>query len=241
MSLSHRMLTIALVEIITISTIACSSPPPQNSVDNREKMIRQQLIQRGITQERILNAFRKVPRELFVLPQYKQQANRDIEIPFGFHETIDRPYEDALLLQYLNLKKTDRVLEIGTGSGYFTSLLAYIAQNIFTIEIVDNISQFAQKRFQEQNLLNIQSKIGDGFLGWPENAPFDAIILRCSPKEVPEPLIKQLAEGGRLLLPQGGNNHYQELLLYEKQQGTFQLLYRIAPTHFDSMKGKAEE
>lgn len=207
----------------------------------RAEMVRTQILQQGITDKRVLDAMGLVPREEFVLPKYKPHAYDDNEAPLGFRQTLNRPYEDALILSTLELKPTDRVLEVGTGSGYLSALMSSLVKEVYTIEIEPQIAELARKNFEKLGFKNVFALTGDGFAGWPSRAPFDAIILTCSPDKVPEPLKEQLAEGGRLLLPLGGQKKFQELVLYTKKNGTFMEERRIAPAVFVPMKGKVLE
>ncbi len=200
-------------------------------------MVEQQITQRGITNESIINAFLEVPRELFVLPKYKDSAYLDIEVPIINGETLDRAYENALMLQALNVQSSDRVLEIGTGSGYFTSLLSLIAKQVYSIEIVPEIAKFAKNKTQFLGYENITIKAGDGFLGWKENAPFDKIILLCSPSQIPQPLIEQVKENGFIMAPMGGSNRFQEIILFQKKNNALVKVKSIAPTNYFPMKG----
>lgn len=204
-------------------------------------MVRTQIEQRGIKDPKILNSFLIVPREEFVLPQFKQNAYDDVEAPLGHGQTLDRPYENAEMIRALEIKPADRVLEVGTGSGYLASLMSKIAKDVYTIEIEPDIAAEARDRIKKLGYSNIEVVTGDGFLGLPDRAPFDAIVLTCSPDTVPKPLMDQLAEGGRLLLPLGGAKKFQELVLYKKENGRFVESRRISPTTFTPMKGKALE
>lgn len=204
-------------------------------------MVERQIVWRGITDKNILEAMLTVPREEFVLPQYKSKAYADLEVPIGFEQTLDRPYEDAFIIQSLKPAPTDRVLEVGTGAGYLASLLSRIVSEVYTIEIIPEIAQNARQRLSKLGYSNIFVKTGDGFLGWPEHAPFNGIVLTCSPPEIPKPLIEQLAEGGRMIVPLGGKKKFQELLLYTKKNGKLKGPLRLAPVTFVPMKGKVLE
>lgn len=204
-------------------------------------MVRDQIELRGITNKSITNAFLAVPREEFVLPKYKDHAYDDLEAPIGFGQSLDRSYEDALMIEFMAIAPNDRVLEVGTGSGYLAAVMSRIAREVYTIEIEPHIAQMAKTHLDHLGYKNIWTKIDDGFKGWPEYAPFNAIVMTCSPDKVPEPLIKQLAEGGRIVLPLGGTKKFQELILYKKINGEFVEAQRIAPATFLPMKGKILE
>lgn len=222
--------------IILLFAVSCSKP--QNFEEQRRAMVERQILWRGITDQKILDALLAVPREEFILPQYKDKAYADLEVPIGNKQTLDRPYEDAFMINALNLNPTDRVLEVGTGGGYLAALISKIAKEVYTIEILPKIAQTARERLSKLGYENIKVKTGDGFLGWPEHAPFNAIVLTCSPSEVPKPLIEQLAEGGRIVLPLGGEEKFQELLLYIKKGGKLTGPTRLAAFTFVPMKGK---
>lgn len=216
--------------------LSCSSG--QVSLEEkRDGMVRGQLIQRGITDDAVIKAMRAVPREQFVLPKYRDRAYDDVEAPIAFGETLNRPYEDAVMLGAVGIQPTDKVLEIGTGTGYVTSLMSRMAKAVYTIEIVPEYADEARRNFKKLDYGNIQVRTGDGFLGWPESTPFDVIIMMCSPPHIPKPLEEQLAEGGRMLLPLGGNEKFQELVLYTKKDGRLAETRRLAPTTFAPMKG----
>jgi protein-L-isoaspartate(D-aspartate) O-methyltransferase len=183
----------------------------------RHKMV-EELKAKGIRDEVVLKAMLKVPRHEFVLPKYKKYAYNDYPLPIGFGQTISQPYIVALMTELLALKPQDKVLEIGTGSGYHAAILAEIAKKVYTIEIIPELSQRAKSIISKLGYKNINFKIGDGYIGWEEYAPFDAIIVTCAPEKIPEPLIKQLKEGGRMVIPVGGE-WIQDLILLTKQKG----------------------
>jgi protein-L-isoaspartate(D-aspartate) O-methyltransferase len=207
----------------------------------RADMVKEQLLWRGITDKAVIRAFEAVPREHFILPQYRDRSYDDIEAPIAFGETLDRPYENARMLQSLELKPTDKVLEIGTGTGYVSALMSKVVQQVYTIEIEPTYADEARKNFAALGYKNIEVKTGDGFLGWPEHAPFDAILMVCSPPHIPKPLEEQLAEGGRFLLPLGGDEKFQELVLFMKKDGKLVEQRRLSHTEFAPMKGIIRE
>ncbi len=184
----------------------------------REMMVLQQIKTRGITDKTILDAFGKVPRHEFVLPEYLRYAYADSPLPIAEGQTISQPYIVAFKTDALKLKSTDKVLEIGTGSGYQSAILGEICDSVFTIEIYESLSKNAERLLSKLAYKNILTKIGDGYRGWPEHAPFDAIIVTCSPTHVPQALKNQLAEGGRMIIPVG-EGRVQHLILLEKKRG----------------------
>jgi protein-L-isoaspartate(D-aspartate) O-methyltransferase len=226
--------------ILSTAFLGCPSKPA-DFPQQRQAMVEKQILWRGITEPRVLKAMSTVPREEFVLPEHRSRAYSDMELPLGEDQTLDRPYEDALILNSLQLKPHERVLEIGTGSGYLTALLAQMGGQVYTIDIVPSFIKEAQAKFTALQYDNIEAKAGDGFLGWPEHAPFDAIVLTCSPTDIPQPIQDQLAEGGRLLIPLGGQDRFQELLLFSKKDGRLTKPKSLAGATFVPMKGKAEK
>jgi protein-L-isoaspartate(D-aspartate) O-methyltransferase len=211
-------LTVPLILLIlTFSVLQCNSQEG-NFNGLREQMVRNQLKARGIEDEQVLDAFREVVRHKFVLPRYISMAYRDSPLPIEEGQTISQPYIVAYMTEALNLEKDDKVLEIGTGSGYQAAILAQIVDSVFTIEIFESLGKKAKALFNQLGYDNIYTKIGDGYKGWPGHAPFDAIIVTAAPSNIPEPLKKQLAEGGRMIIPVGGDA-VQELVLLKKRKG----------------------
>ena len=184
----------------------------------RERMVETQIKARGIKDSRVINAMLKVPRHLFVDEALQEQAYGDYPLPIGEGQTISQPYIVALMTEALELKGTERVLEIGTGSGYQTAILAELALWVYTIERFYKLSKRAQKILLEVlGYKNISFKVGDGSLGWKEAAPFDAIIITAATPEIPKPLIDQLAEGGRIVAPVG--SEYSQTLIKGIKKG----------------------
>lgn len=173
-------------------------------------MIEEQIIARGIKDKRVIQAMRKVPRHVFIPETNRSRAYDDSPVPIGQGQTISQPYIVACMTELLHLSPDDTVLEIGTGSGYQAAILAEIAKEVYTIEIIPELGKRAENALQELHYENIKVKIGDGYHGWPEYAPFDAIIVTAAPEYIPEPLIDQLKMDGRLVVPVGVYP-YQEL------------------------------
>jgi protein-L-isoaspartate(D-aspartate) O-methyltransferase len=182
-------------------------------------MVERDLRGRGIKDLMVLAAMGKVPRHLFVGDSQKRKAYEDYPLPIREGQTISQPYIVAVMTEALKLKPSDRVLEIGTGSGYQAAILAEIAREVFTIEIKRSLAETARARLKELGYGNIEVKFGDGYLGWEEKAPFDAIIITAAPDHIPPKLIAQLKEGGRLVLPIGSPGSYQTLTLVTKEKG----------------------
>ncbi|MCX8118192.1 MAG: protein-L-isoaspartate(D-aspartate) O-methyltransferase [Desulfobacterota bacterium] len=201
----------------------------------REKMVETQIKQRGVKDERVLAAMLKVERHRFVPEEYQALAYSDQPLPIGEGQTISQPYIVALMTELLELKGEEKVLEVGTGSGYQAAILAELAKEVYTIEILETLATSARRLLQELGYPNIQVKAGDGYLGWPEAAPFDAIIVTCAPDHIPVPLIEQLKEGGRLVLPVG--THAQELKKVIKRSGKIETI-DVIPVIFVPMTGE---
>jgi protein-L-isoaspartate(D-aspartate) O-methyltransferase len=225
--------------MLGIALICCHRQGPSASdfAGQRQRMVEEQLKPRGIRDERVLAAMAKVPREEFVPENFRNQAYADQPIPIGHDQTISQPFIVALMTEQLHPQPTDRVLEIGTGSGYQTAVLAELVKDIYTIEIYDPLAQAASARLSRLGYKNAHVKNGDGYSGWPEVAPFDAVIVTCAPDKVPPPLAAQLKNGGRMIIPVGAGLD-QQLFLLLKNDG--QLAERaILPVRFVPMIGEA--
>lgn len=175
--------------------------------------------QRGIHDKRLFTALAQVPRELFVAPADRLLAYADHPLSIDCGQTISQPYIVAYMTELLKVSTTQRVLEIGTGSGYQTAILALLAEQVYTIEIHQVLQTQARERLSKLGISNVHFTCADGYYGWPEEAPFDRILLTCAPEKVPEPLCEQLAEAGRMVLPVGAVGSVQELWLLEKHEG----------------------
>jgi protein-L-isoaspartate(D-aspartate) O-methyltransferase len=199
-------------------------------------MVQQQIERRGIEDPRVLQALRDVKRHLFVPEEERDSAYEDHPLPIGHGQTISQPYIVALMTETIEPKATDRVLEIGTGSGYQAAVLSKLVAEVYSIEIVEPLGRAAAERLQQLGFANVHVKVGDGYQGWPEHAPFDAIVVTAAPPEIPPALIEQLAEGGRMVLPVGTT--FQELMLVQKKGG--QILKRVitAVRFVPMVKGK---
>ncbi|MFN2541823.1 MAG: protein-L-isoaspartate(D-aspartate) O-methyltransferase [Chthoniobacterales bacterium] len=205
----------------------------------RQRMVQEQLMPRGIHDERVLGAMAKVPREEFVPPEVRAASYSDQPLPIGYGQTISQPLIVAFMTEQLRPSPKDRVLEVGTGSGYQAAILAELLAEVYSIEIVEPLAKTAAATLQRLGYKNVRVKAGDGYQGWPEFAPFDAIIVTCAPEHVPQPLTNQLKEGGRMVIPVGGPG-IQELYLLEKENG--QLRQRAVDTvRFVPMTGEAEK
>jgi len=201
----------------------------------RLSMVEDQIKRRGVKDERVLYAMREVPRHEFVPDHLKKYAYADEPLPIGEDQTISQPYIVAYMTEYLRLEEEDIVLEIGTGSGYQAAVLAEIVDTVYTIEIVDVLAQRAEKTLERLGYENVQVKRGDGYAGWPEHAPFDAIIITAAPTKIPQPLKEQLKIGGFMILPLG--DYSQELVLVEKNIKGFDQK-TLLPVRFVPMTGE---
>ncbi len=218
--------------------------PRQGAADSpeshqaRQRMVERQIEARGVSDPRVLAALRKVPRHRFVPPAAQSLAYADTPLPIGHGQTISQPYIVAFMSEALELKGGERVLEIGTGSGYQAAVLAELAKDVYTIEIVEPLAREARTRLQELGFSNIQLRSGDGYRGWPQAAPFDAIMVTAAPDHVPPALVEQLAQGGRLVLPVGTS--FQELVRIRRtKNGTRR--ESLLPVRFVPMTGEARE
>jgi protein-L-isoaspartate(D-aspartate) O-methyltransferase len=184
---------------------------------DRERMVTKQIISRGVTDEATLKAMRKVPRHLFVPKEYQSEAYDDNPLPIGYGQTISQPYIVAYMTEVVKPSANKKALEIGTGSGYQAAILAEAVDNVYTVEIIPELAMESAERLKKLGYKNIVVKYGDGYKGWPEYAPFDIIVVTAAPEHIPEPLIDQLAENGRLVIPVGPPSSVQELILLEKK------------------------
>ncbi len=204
----------------------------------RERMVREQIMARGVRDPRVLEALRAVPRHLFVTKEMQSLAYTDEPLPIGYGQTISQPYIVAFMSEALELKPQDRVLEIGTGSGYQAAVLAHLAHEVYSIEIIEALAKEAAQRLRQLGYANLHLRTGDGYRGWPEAAPFDAIIVTAAPEHVPPALVEQLRQGGRLVLPLGGAE--QALIRIRRtRQGIRK--ETLLPVRFVPMIGEAQK
>lgn len=208
-------------------------------VDARLRMVREEVAAAGITDERVLTAMRETRRHLFVPADQQRYAYFDMALPIGGGQTISPPFVVANMTQALNPQPADKVLEIGTGSGYQAAVLSRLVAQVYSIEIVESLGRTAEQTLRRLNYTNVHTRIGDGFQGWPEHAPFDKIIVTCSPEQVPTPLVEQLREGGTIVVPLG-ERYQQTLYRLRKVAGKLES-ESLEPTFFVPMTGAAEE
>jgi len=254
----HRhTLPAALVLALAASLLlpACPDPPASDDTGDqgspsegwsgpqaeaaRHRMVEQQLRSRDITDVRVLRVMGEVPRHHF-LPQYNPWAYDDTPLPIGCGQTISQPYIVALMTQALDLRPGDRVLEIGTGSGYQAAVLAGLVREVFTIEIIPELARRAAATLKARGFGNVQVRCGDGYQGWPEASPFDAVMITARAGRIPEPLLAQLKTGGRLIMPLGQTGMVQELTLVTKQD-TGLTQRAICAVRFVPMTGEIEK
>jgi len=205
-----------------------------NFISKRLQMVETQLIDRGIRDQRVLNAMQKVPRHLFMPINFKQYAYEDLPCPIGYNQTISQPFIVAFMIESANLMPNSRVLEIGTGLGYQAAVLSMLCKEVYTIEIIKGLGKAAKKNLAILGYDNVYVRIGNGYEGWPEKAPFDAIIVAAASPELPINLVKQLKVEGRLIIPLGINN--QELLCITRNKDGVKKEY-LLPVRFVPMTG----
>ena len=228
--------------LLTLLLLVCSGSSSneitkEDALAARKAMVILQIKQRGITDPKILKAFMKVERHRFVSDNLQNQAYDDNPLPIGEGQTISQPYIVAYMTEALSLAHTDKVLEIGTGSGYQAAILGELSDHVYSIEIVESLGSKAGALLKELGYENIRVKVGDGYQGWAEHAPFDVIIVTCAPTHVPKPLQQQLKEGGRMIIPVG-ESYYQTLVFLRKVNGELvkegELAVRFVPMVNDS-------
>ncbi len=215
---------------------------PAGAQDDLQAARRQQMVEvvrgHGVSDARVLNAMGQVPRHLFVPEKVRPQAYEDFPLPIGSQQTISQPYIVALMTSLLDLKGGEKVLEIGTGSGYQAAVLSKVAGEVYTIEILGSLSDAAQKAIAGLGYGNIHFRVGDGYAGWPEAAPFDGILVTAAPEKVPQPLLDQLKVGGKLVIPVG--SFFQDLLVLTKT-ATGVERKNVIPVRFVPMTGEAQK
>lgn len=226
--------------LLCLGLPACKPEPPVDAGEfavERQAMVETQIAARGIRDARVLAAMREVPRHEFVPAESRARAYDDRPLPIGHEQTISQPYIVAFMTEQLGPRAGQRVLEVGTGSGYQAAVLAKLGAEVFSIEIVEPLAKRAAADLARLGFKNVRTRAGDGYLGWPEAAPFDAIIVTCAPDHVPEPLVRQLREGGRMIIPVGTFGS-QKLYVLEKRSGKI-TQEAVLPVMFVPMTGKA--
>lgn len=225
---------------ISRAAVAATNALSERFTTARERMVSEQLqgLEGRIMDERVLAAMKTVPRHEFVPESLRSRAYGNHPLPIGHGQTISQPYIVAFMTEQLQPQPTDRVLEIGTGSGYQAAVLAKLVAQVYTIEIVEPLARRAEADLQRLGFKNVKVRAGDGYQGWPEAAPFDAVIVTCAPEHIPQPLVDQLKEGGRMIIPVGPS-HDQSLYMLEKKEGKISRK-AVLPVRFVPMTGGAK-
>lgn len=232
-----------VLALLGAGTVRADDPPGQKPADDpfeaaRNRMVDRHLAERGIKDPRVLEAFRAVPRHLFVPEESRRLAYEDVSIPIGEGQTITAAYEVAFMTEILKPKPTDKVYEVGTGSGYQASILSQLVKDVYSVEIHKPLGDRAAKVIKKLGYDNVHTRVGDGYAGWPEEAPFDAVIVTCAPEKIPQPLVDQLKEGGRMVIPLG-SRYDQTLYFYVKKDGKL-TGKKLISTLFVPMTGRAQ-
>lgn len=239
----RQSLTAALILTSAVWTCAGNrraAAPEDPWQSRREAMVASQLASRDIVHSGVLRAMREVPRHRFVPEEIRDWAYADSPLPIGLDQTISQPYIVALMTQAADPRPGDRALEIGTGSGYQAAVLSRLVERVYTIEIVEPLAERARRTLSELGYDNVEVRAGDGYAGWRETAPFQIILITAAAPRLPEPLVEQLAEGGRLVAPIGSPGEIQELVVYRKKGGRLDER-RLIPVRFVPMTGRVQE
>jgi protein-L-isoaspartate(D-aspartate) O-methyltransferase len=235
---------VKLIVIIAFSMVLLTCSFQGSAKDSylaaRQRMVSEDIQKRGIDDQRVLQTMLRVERHLFVPESYRSMAYADRPLPIGEGQTISQPYIVALMTYHLHLTPEDRVLEIGTGSGYQAAVLAELTKEVYSLEIIEQLASTAQERLQTLGYKNVWVKNGDGFYGWPEHAPYDAIMVTCATRTIPERLVEQLGEGGRMILPLGDKPFHQSLTLITKREGKIER-QPLADVVFVPMTGEIDK
>ncbi|MHC5538162.1 protein-L-isoaspartate(D-aspartate) O-methyltransferase [Singulisphaera rosea] len=226
--------------VVLFASISFGEEPAKSDPTEpaRKRMVERHLVERGIKDPRVLNAFRTVPRHLFLPEGTRRLAYDDESIPIGESQTITPPFDVAFMTEALNPKPTDKIYEVGTGSGYQAAILSRIVKDVYSVEIKEPLGRRAAKVLKEVGYTNVHTKVGDGYAGWPDAAPFDAIIVTCAPEAIPQPLVDQLKDGGRMVIPVG-DRFNQMVYLVTKKDGKL-TRKELRPTLFVPMTGRAQ-
>ena len=233
------MRTILIVLALVLTATPVLAADADTFLRKRQAMVEADIRERGIKDRRLMEVLARVPRHLFVASRLAGQAYEDHPLPIGEGQTISQPYVVALMTEALRLKPSDRVLEVGTGSGYQAAVLAGLVKEVWSVEIRKVLADEAAGRLKTLGYGNVRVKYGDGYFGWEEAAPFDAIIITAAANHIPPPLIRQLKEGGRLILPLASTVFYQTLTLVTKKKGGELQVDQMGPVQFVPMTGEA--
>ncbi len=221
---------------IAFAAASCERDKIVNYGEARKRMVEREILGRGIEDQRVINALLKVPRHLFIPEEHMHYSYYNLPVPIGYGQTISSPFIVALMTQELELKSTDRVLEVGTGSGYQAAILAEIAGEVYTVEIIEPLAKNAEKRLRELKYDNVVVVLGNGFWGLPDEAPFDKIIVTCAPEEIPEPLIEQLGDHGIMIIPVGPTGF--QYLIKVRREGDDITTEEVTPVSFVPLTGE---
>lgn len=237
--------SLLFLALLAVSLSGLASQVKQDKTEaffqkKREEMVRNQVRSRGLKEERLLQALLAVPRHLFVPEQYRREAYEDYPLPIGEGQTISQPYIVALMTAVAEVKPGDKVLEIGTGSGYQAAVLNQLTDQVFSVEIREPLAKRAVNLLQSLNYPGVKVRWADGYFGWPEEAPFDAILVTCAANHIPPPLFQQLKEGGRLVIPVGSTVFFQTLTLVKKIDGK-PVVKQLLDVRFVPMIGEVEK
>ncbi len=238
----HRVIGLGVAACFAMAGLASSlraQPPGHDFAAMRAAMVETEIAAAGVTNPRVLESMRTTPRHEFMPAALQQYAYVDAALPIGDRQTISPPFIVAFMTQALDPQPTDRVLEIGTGSGYQAAVLSPLVKEVYTIEIVGRLGRRAELTLRRLGYENVSVKIGDGYQGWAEHAPFDKIIVTCSPESIPEPLVEQLRDGGQMIIPVG--QRYQQMLYRITKRGTELVREPLEATLFVPMTGAAED
>jgi protein-L-isoaspartate(D-aspartate) O-methyltransferase len=238
MRIQRLTLLILLAVNFVAMTSQSSAQPLRDWQRLADEMVDKEIVAAGVTNERVIRVMRQTPRHEFVPANQRQHAYLDMALPIGDGQTISPPFIVAYMTQEIDPQPEDRVLEIGTGSGYQAAILSPLVKDVYTIEIVEPLGRRADRTLKRLEYKNVFTRIGDGYLGWPEAAPFDKIIVTCSPEKVPQPLVDQLRDGGLMIVPVG-ERYQQQLYLFRKESGELRS-EALRPTLFVPMTGAAE-
>jgi protein-L-isoaspartate(D-aspartate) O-methyltransferase len=230
----HMLVAFAVV----LSAASCERGKLVNYREARKRMVEREIVGRGITDQRVIKAMLKVPRHLFIPEENMHYSYYNLPVPIGYGQTISSPFIVALMTQEMELKSTDKVLEVGTGSGYQAAILAEIANKVYTVEILEPLAKSAEERLKELKYDNIVVVLGDGFYGLEEYAPFNKIVVTCAPEEIPQPLIDQLVDGGIMVIPVGPTG-FQYLIKVTKEGDDINI-EQVTPVSFVPLIGGPE-
>jgi protein-L-isoaspartate(D-aspartate) O-methyltransferase len=239
MAASKKIAVLALL-LALIAAVACMAAGPQDDelAVARQRMVAEQIRVRGVTEPAVLAAMEAVPRHLFVPESERNGAYEDRPLPIGSRQTISQPYIVALMTSLLGVRPGDRILEVGTGSGYQAAVLSRLAGEVYSVEILKPLGERARRTLAELGYRNVHIRVGDGYEGWPDAAPFDGIIVTAAPPRIPDPLLRQLKVGGKLVIPVGQT--YQDLIVMTKRKDGGFDRENVLPVRFVPMTGEAQ-